>query len=356
MLTTVAVLVVFTVVVVIHELGHFLVCRWLGVRVEKFAIGFGKELFGFEWKKTRWAICILPLGGYVKPAGEEIEESSGARDEFFGQSWYRRIAIALAGPTMNYLLAFVCFFWLMFYWGEAQPSKEPVIGEVIAEFPAQAAGLQKGDRILAINGKQIRAWEDAAQEIHSHPEKPIDILFQRKTDATASEKLIALVPKKDAQRGIGLIGISPAIEMKSLGFTKSCASAYQQIVYYSVLTVKVLGTALKDSIVHRKKPDLELAGPIGIVHIIAKVVDEGFRMMVFLVAMISLSLGLFNFFPIPLLDGGHVFLYLLEGLFRRPLNKTAVRTANIIGATFLIAIFLFATTQDISRLRADFWK
>ena len=147
MLTVIAVLFVFSTVVVIHELGHFLVCRWLGVRVETFAIGFGKEIFGIDWKGTRWSFCILPLGGYVKPAGEELDESTGAADEFFGQSWYRRIAIAVAGPTMNYVLAFFCFFWLMFYWGEPQPSNEPVIGEVVSGYPAQVAGFQKGDQI-----------------------------------------------------------------------------------------------------------------------------------------------------------------------------------------------------------------
>jgi regulator of sigma E protease len=179
MIAALAVVLVFSIVVVIHELGHFLVCRWLGVRVETFAVGFGKELIGFNWKGTRWSFCLLPLGGYVKPAGEELESSSGAPDEFFGQSWYRRIAIALAGPVMNYLLAFVCFFFLVFFWGQARPSTEPIIGETVAGFPAQAAGLMKGDRILAIDGKGVSSWEDAAKEIHSHPEQPIDIHVQR---------------------------------------------------------------------------------------------------------------------------------------------------------------------------------
>lgn len=349
-LTALSVLGVFSTVVVLHELGHFLVCRWLGVRVEKFAIGFGKELFGFDWKKTRWSFCILPLGGYVKPAGEDIEQTTGAKDEFFGQSWYRRIAIAIAGPIMNYVLALVCFFWLMFYWGQPQPSSEPVIGELVSGFPAQLSGLQKGDRIIAINGKQISLWEEAAQEIHLYPDKPIDILFQRKEENNTIEKIVALVPKKDPQREIGLIGISPTIEIKPQGFLESWKIAGQQTLFWTVITLKYLG----DAIVHRKKP--ELAGPIGIVTIVAKVVHEGFQELVSLVALISLSLGLFNLFPIPLLDGGHIFLFFLEGLFRRPLSKGAIRITNVIGATFLIAIFLFATTQDIARFGTSFWK
>lgn len=351
MIIVLAVLAVFTTVVMIHELGHFLVCRLLGVRVERFAIGFGKELFGFDWKGTRWSFCILPLvGGYVKPAGEEIEESTGAPDEFFGQSWYRRIAIAVAGPAMNYFLAFVCFFWLMFYWGRPQASTQPIVGEVVAGFPAQAAGLQKGDRILAINGREITAWEEMAKEIHNHPEKPLDIRFQRKIDVGSIEKIIALVPKKDSQRGIGLIGISPMIELKPEGFVDSLKSAWDQTVFWTEMTLKYL----RDSILQRKSP--ELAGPIGIVSIIAKVAREGFQELVSLVALLSLSLGLFNFFPIPLLDGGHIFLFLLEGISGRALTKKTIRIANIIGATFLIAIFIYATQQDLWRLHKDFFR
>lgn len=356
MLTAIAVLFIFTLVVVIHELGHLLVCRWVGVRVERFSVGFGKEIFGFDWKDIHWSFCVLPLGGYVKPAGEDPEENSGAPDEFFAQPWYKRIAIAVAGPVMNYILAFACFFWLMFYWGQPVPSNDPVIGEVVSGYPAQAAGFQEGDRILAINGKKISTWEEAAREIHSRPEKTIDIRYVSSTDSGEVEKIVALVPKKDPRRGVGLIGISPSITMKPQGFKESVRNAYKQCVFLSVLTVKYLGGALRTAIISREKPDLELAGPIGIVTIIANVVNQGAQAMVTLVALISLNLGLFNLFPIPLLDGGHIFLYMLEGLFRKPLNKKAVRAANIVGATFLLAIFLFATTQDITRLRTNFFK
>lgn len=356
MLTTIAVLFVFTTVVVIHELGHLLVCRWLGVRVEKFAVGFGKEIFGFDWKDIRWSFCILPLGGYVKPAGEEVDDNTGAPDEFFGQNWYRRIAIAIAGPVMNYLLAFVCFFWLMFHWGQPEPSKEPLIGEVVAGYPAQVAGFQKGDRLLAVNGRAVNSWDEAAAEIHRSPGKTIDIKYSHKTQFGEEQKIVALVPKKDPREGKGLIGISPSIVMNPLPFKESARIAYGQCVDLSIMTVKYLGNALKRAVVLRAKPDLELAGPIGIVSVIANVVKEGAQAMVSLIAIISLNLGLFNLFPIPLLDGGHIFLYLLEGLNRKPLNKKAVRTANIVGATFLIMIFLFATTQDLTRLKSTFWK
>ncbi len=356
MLTTLAVLFVFSTVVVIHEMGHLLVCRALGVRVEKFAVGFGKEIFGFDWKNIRWSFCLLPLGGYVKPAGEDIDDNTGAPDEFFGQNWYRRIAIAIAGPVMNYLLAFLCFFWIMFYWGEPKPSNEPLIGEVVSGYPAQIAGFQKGDRLLAVNGVRVSTWEDAAAQIHKSAEKTIDIQYVRKTSLGDEEKIVALVPKKDARENRGLIGISPSINMTPLGFSDSLRSAKNQCIGLSVMTLRYLGEAIKNAVVHRTSPQLELAGPIGIVSVIANVVKEGMQALVSLIAIISLNLGLFNLFPIPLLDGGHMFLYLLEGINRGPLNKKAVRFANIAGATFLIMIFLFATTQDLTRLKATFWK
>jgi len=356
MLTTIVVLSVFTLVVVVHELGHLIVCRMLGVRVEKFSVGFGRELFGFDWKGVHWSFAILPLGGYVKPAGEDSDERSGAPDEFFSQPWHGRILIALAGPVMNYALAFLCFFWILFYWGVAEPSNEPVIGEVVSGYPAQAAGFFKGDRILAVNGKPIHTWEEAAGEIHTKAGTAIDIRYERSTEAGPVEKIAALVPKKDPRRGIGLIGISPDIRMVPQGAGEAARSSWKQCVDLSVLTLGYLGGALKKSILNRAKPELELAGPIGIVTIIANVFREGLQAMVSLVALISLNLGLFNLFPIPLLDGGHVFLYTLEGLFRKPLNKTAVRAANIAGATFLIAVFLFATTQDLTRLKTIFFK
>jgi len=355
-LTTLAVLLVFTTVVVIHELGHLLVCLWLGVRVERFAVGFGKEIFGFNWKNIRWSFCILPLGGYVKPAGEEAENNSGAPDEYFGQSWYRRIAIALAGPVMNYILAFACFFWVMFYWGEPRPNNKPVIGEVVSGYPAQIAGFKKGDRIVGVNGNRVQTWEEMAALIHKNPEQALDITYIRESDPLEEEHITALVPKRDPQNNRGLIGISPSIEMHSLGFKASLLSAKNQTIDLSVLTLRYLGNAIKKAIVQREKPDIELAGPIGIVKVIANVAHEGAQALVSLIAIISLNLGLFNLFPIPLLDGGHVFLYLLEGLNRKPLNKKAVQVANIAGATFLIMIFLFATTQDIFRLKSSFWK
>jgi len=319
-------------------------------------LGFGKEIFGFDWKGIRWSFCLLPLGGYVKPAGEDADDNTGAPDEFFGQNWYRRIAIALAGPVMNYILAFACFFWIMFYWGEPKPLNEPVIGEVVAGYPAQVAGFKKGDKILAVNGIRVETWDETAALIHGSPEIAIDIKYLR-TDATGEEeKITALVPKKDPRDNRGLIGISPSIKMNPLGFKASLVSAKDQTIGLSVLTLRYLGGAFKNAVIQRSKPDIELAGPIGIVQVIANVMKEGAHAMVSLIAIISLNLGLFNLFPIPLLDGGHVFLYLLEGINRKPLNKKAVRIANIAGATFLIMIFLFATTQDITRLKSSFWK
>lgn len=348
-------LAVVTLVIVAHELGHLLVCRWLGVRVERFSVGFGKEIFGFNWKDIRWSICLIPLGGYVKPAGEEQEEFSGAPDEYFSQSWYGRIAIAFAGPFMNYFLAFVCFFALMFFWGEPFPSNEPIIGEMVSGYPAQTAGFKVGDKIIEIDGEKVRSWEDMARIIHSRPGKPIDIRFHREVEGTLEIKIAALVPQRDKDDK-GKIGITPLTELRPHTFMKSLEIAYERCVSLTIMILKYIGGAFGRAFSTRSMPKIEVAGPIGIITIIVNAFQQGLYFVISLIAIISLNLGLFNLFPIPILDGGHIVQYLLEGIIRKPLNKNLVRASHIIGLTLLIAILIYATKQDISRIAAKFFQ
>lgn len=350
MFTALIVIFVFSLVVVMHEMGHFLVARFSGVRVEKFAIGFGKEIFGFDWKGTRWSFCLLPLGGYVKPAGEDLEEVTGAQDEFFAKPWYVRSAIALAGPVMNYVLALLCFFAILFFWGEVAPSTQPVVGEVVAGYPAQAAGVLVGDKIVAVNGNLIKNWEEVSALIHQSPNVPLDLKIERKQNEAESTFILAIVPKKDEQRGVGLIGISPRVEYVPQSFSKAVVGAWDKTVLWTQLTLNYLGHTIRE----RKKP--EISGPIGIVSIVAKVSQQGLMELISLIALISLSLGLFNIFPIPILDGGHILMYLIEGISRRPLNRKIMNFANVLGMAVLLMIFVFATSQDLMRLKDSFWR
>ena len=161
-LSILAVLFTFGLVIFLHELGHFTVCKLSGIKVEAFSFGFGPEIIGRTKGETRYSLRVVPLGGYVKPAGENIEEVSGAPDEYFSKPWYIRLAVVAAGPTMNYILAFVLFSGVILFVGEPVPSTEPVIGDLTQGYPAEIAGLKPGDRVLKVDGVTVSSWAEMA--------------------------------------------------------------------------------------------------------------------------------------------------------------------------------------------------
>jgi regulator of sigma E protease len=337
-----AIVFTFGLVIFLHESGHFFVCRRLGVRVEKFAFGMGPELFGVTDKKgTHFAVCALPLGGYVKPAGEDVFEGTGKPDEYFSQSWQRRVAIVMAGPIMNYVLAFCVFTGLIFLKGEIKPSSKPIIGDMLENYPAAQAGLKIGDVIDSINGTKIFTWKEMADMVHQDSGKPVELTYSR-GDASAT---IQIVPKKDPQTGYGVIGIVPETMTQKLGFFASAKAGAKQCWDITALTVKTLYT----KIAKRERPDL--AGPVGIMQMVSKAAHSGVDDLFFLIGLISVAIGFFNFLPVPLLDGGHAALYLWEGISGRKLTQGLIEATNKVGIVFLVSLLIFATYNDILRLR-----
>ncbi len=340
-------------VVVIHEYGHFLVARYLGVRVERFTVGFGPEIFGRTIGQTRYSVCAIPLGGMVKLAGEFPEERENKPDEFFAQAWYRRAGIALAGPVMNYALAFVLFTATAGIWGLLQPSDQPIVGDIVVGLPADKAKLQVGDRVKSIGGKPIASWEEMARIIHDKPEQKLVLEIERlieKTGKTTTLK-VSLTPQRDPGQGIGLIGIMPMIDKKRPGFRGSLAAGVRDVRVWTMQPLSYLSQKIR----HWEGPK-ELSGPLGIAHMVTKATREGWAYVIYLIAIISTGLGLFNLFPIPVLDGGHIFLYTIEGIIRRPLSKRVMQVANAIGLSVVLTIFLYASYQDVLRLRLGLFK
>jgi regulator of sigma E protease len=340
-------------VVVIHELGHLLMAIRLGVRVERFTVGFGSEMFGWTYRKIRYSVCVVPLGGMVKMAGEFQDERTNKPDEFFSQPWYRRNLIALAGPAMNYALAFVLFALVAAVWGILQPSTQPIVGDVIPGLPAAMAKLQENDRVLSINGHPIATWEEMATVIHQSPEKEMALMIDRpqaegKTPQTIQ---ILLTPRLDPQMGLGLIGVMPKIDKVKPGLKGSFKAAYLDVKVWTLQPITYLSSKIR----HFEGPK-ELSGPIGIAQMVTKATKEGLSYVIYLIAIISTGLGLFNLFPIPILDGGHVLLYTIEGIIRRPLSRRAMQAANAVGLSLVMTIFLYASYQDVLRLHLGFWK
>jgi regulator of sigma E protease len=340
-LSAIAVLLTFGLVIFLHEFGHYIVCVKLGVRVERFAFGFGPELIGMTRGDTRFSICAIPLGGFVKPAGESLDDATGDPDEYFSKSPWERLAIVAAGPIMNYVLAFFMFFLVVFFRGMPEPSTEPVLGDLAPDFPAITAGLEKGDRILKAGGVEIGEWDDLAKYIHKHPEKPVEVQFARKGEV----KTVTITPRLDRASGRGLIGIVPVIDYTSVGFVGSVKEGLHQCWYWTAYTVEQLA----QKIYKREKPDL--AGPVGIVQMVSKAAHSGLEDLVFLIGLISVAIGFFNILPIPLLDGGHGVLYLWEGISRRKLTTQVVAAANSVGLVFLLSLLIFATWNDVLRIR-----
>ena len=296
---------------------------------------------------------MIPLGGMVKLAGEFMDERSNKPDEFFAQPWYRRNMIALAGPLMNYVLAFVLFAVVAGVWGTLQPSDQPVVGDIVAGMPAALAKLQENDRVLTINGAPIATWDAMAQIIHQHPQQALALDVERPGAAgQASRKLkLTLTPILEPQQGIGLIGVMPKVNKIRPGFKGSLKSAASDVKAWTLQPLRYLSTKAR----HFEGPK-ELSGPLGIAQMVTKATKEGVAYVIYLIAIISTGLGLFNLFPIPVLDGGHVLLYTIEGLIRRPLSRRAMQAANAVGFSFVLTIFLYASYQDVLRWRLGFWK
>jgi regulator of sigma E protease len=337
----VAVVVTFGLVIFLHEGGHFLVCKKLGVRVERFAFGFGPELFGMTYGETRFSICAIPLGGFVKPAGESIEDATGHPDEYFSRSPWQRLMIVAAGPAMNYVLAFVMFFSVVYFRGLPEASTSPVIGETAADYPAAAVGLKSGDIIVNVDGVKIDRWADMASVIHRNPDKQIPLTYERE----GKLEKVQIKPRLDSAAGRGLIGIMPQIVYQKQTFIGATKEGLHQCWYWTAYTIKTL----KQKIVARERPDL--AGPVGIVQMVSKAAHSGVEDFIFLIGLISVAIGFFNLLPIPLLDGGHAALYIWEGISRKKLTMQIIGYANSVGLVFLLSLLLFATYNDILRIR-----
>lgn len=334
-------------VIVLHESGHFFMCRRLGVRVEKFAFGFGPELFGVTDRLgTRFSLCAIPFGGFVKPAGEDPTAADAAApksDEYFGQAWNRRLLIVYAGPAMNYVLAFALYSGLI--WGKGMPvaSNEPIIGNMMVGFPADKAGIQIGDKVTAFGGRALTGWEDLASSIHRSPDKEITLSIER-----AGQKLeIKIVPKLNEADNHGVIGIMPKAEYKSVGPLAAGGEALRLCWMQSKQTV----TAIAGKLWKRERPDL--AGPVGIFQMVSRASRAGWEEFVFLIGFISVAIGFFNLLPLPLLDGGHAMFYWWEGLRGRRASNEVMEKANTVGIAFLLSLLVFATYNDVLRIRTE---
>jgi len=358
---------VLSLVVFFHELGHFLVARWCGVRILVFSIGFGPELVGFNDRHgTRWKIALIPLGGYVKFFGDENAASTPDRarlsdmdaaersQSFMFQPVLKRAAIAVAGPAANFLLAVVIFAGIFMLYG--MQTMSPRVDEVQADSPAAAAGFQPGDMVAAINGEKIDSFADMQRIVSDSAGEPLKITVDRNGQQLVLTATPVLHEEKDifgnVQR-IGLLGIrrSPApgdVKYQPVSPPRALVLGAQETWFVVDKTLTYLGRV----VVGREAAN-QLGGPIRIAQMSGQVASVSFVALIHLAAVLSVSIGLLNLFPIPLLDGGHLLFYSIEAARGRPLSERAQEVGFRIGFAIVIMLMIFATFNDIVHLSSS---
>ena len=352
-----AFIVVLGTLVFVHELGHYLAARWRGVYVEAFSIGFGPKIAGWTDRLgTVWKVSWLPLGGYVKLHGQERPEDASAETRagwrpgytFHEKSVGSRALVVAAGPAANFLLAAVLFAGLFMALG--RPVATPVFGDVVAEGAAARAGLQKGDRVLSIDGTPIARFEDIQRIVSANPDRTLSLRIIREG---AEQTVPVLVGARESRGGerTGVLGVrGGAVEYVKENPLSSVAAGVQQTWDVTTATLAGLGQMLSGS-----RGTEELSGPLGIAQLSGQVAQLGLASLVSFVAVLSVNLGLINLFPIPVLDGGHLLFYLAEAVRGRPLPPRLQEYGFRAGFALLAGLFVFATWNDLSHLGLFRW-
>ena len=352
--------VVLSVIVFVHEFGHYIIAKWCGVKIEVFSIGFGKELIGWNDKSgTRWKIALLPLGGYVKMYGDSSAASTADADAmdkmtdaeraltFHHKPLAKKAAIVAAGPIANFILTILIFTYFIMTSG--MPSVEPVVGQIMPDSPAEAAGLKPGDRVLKINDDPVKSFNDIPYYISTNLGTPVTVYIER----DGAESSIVLTPKEvEDEDGLGnkvkrpLIGIKSAeIKYENAHIVEAVGEATKRTYMICVTTLRAVGQMITG-----ERGVQDLKGPIGIAQLSGQATEKSFNTTLWLIAMISANLGLVNLFPIPVLDGGHLVYYSVEALRGRPMAQRAQEWGFRFGFVVIGALMAFSIFNDIRKL------
>ena len=353
-------LLILSVLIYVHEWGHYWVARRNGVHVEVFSIGFGPELFGWtNAAGTRWKICLLPLGGYVKMFGEndghENEDTSHkelSADEkaisFHHKSLGQRAAIVAAGPLVNFIFAIIAFAGLAMFKGDPVPLS--VVGEIIPKSAAEEAGLQTGDIIVAIDNKEISTFKDLRNIILSSPGTTLTMDIMRDNQVLKIKVTPQAAIGRDGEPGkIGLLGVRPHPNHVRYDRANPLSALWLGTVRTFDISHKIL-VYVGEMISGERNAD-ELGGLIRIAKISGDMAQLGFAEVILIMAMLSVNLGLINLFPIPILDGGHLAFYAAEAIRGRPLGPKAQEYGLRFGLILVLVLFVFVTWNDIVQLK-----
>jgi len=348
MLSLVSFIVVLSILVIVHEFGHFIVAKKMGVRVEKFSIGFGPEIAGITKGETRYSISIVPLGGYVKLAGEtSLEGAKGERWEYLSRTVGEKMRIIFAGPLLNYILAFLIF---SFVFMAGSPTLTSKIGKIMPGYPAESAGLKIGDKILNINGKDVVYWEDVTNIVHTNKNTEMKLLLER--DGRQITLLVTPKPQDiktifGSKKNISIMGITPSDEIVYVkyGFLKSIYMGAEKLWMLTYITCRALWASVTGAIPVKES----MTGPIGIFYITGQAAKLGIIYLLQLMGVLSASLAIFNLLPVPVLDGGHILFLAIEKIRRKPVSIKTQENVTQVGMSLLIVLMLFVFYNDFMR-------
>ena len=338
----------FGILIFIHEWGHFIMCRLVGVRVEKFSLGFGKKIWSFSRNHTEYMISWIPLGGYVKMAGEEPKDDERPKEwEYYGKSPRQKAWILSGGVLMNVVLAIVIYCVMFLAVGKTIYTTQ--FDEVLPDYPAHQAGLVAKDKIIAINGENITLWDEMVAIVHAHPGEVLDVTVER--DGNVFH--VTIVPQDEVIKNIfgedehvGKLGVaSPGIITEELGPVE----AVREALYHTGFLIKTMYQVIWKLVTGQMSPK-GLGGPI----LISKMAGDSARMgMIYffnLVAALSINLAVLNFLPIPILDGGHMFFVLIEAIRKRPVSAKIQENAQKVGFAILMLLMVLVFYNDIERV------
>lgn len=337
------------VLIVFHEFGHFLFAKLSGVGVLTFSVGFGPKLWVKKKGETEYALSAFPLGGYVKMVGEDPEEEVKAVDlerSFAHKSLLKRTAIVAAGPGFNLLLAVFLLMVVFLFYGV--PVLSNLVGAVEPDSPAAQAGIQKGDRIVAVDGQAVTAWDDLSSAIKQSGGQPLALRVQR----SGKEMAMTVQPRKREVKNIfgelkedWMIGIGSQVSIEKGDPGLAVSKAFIQTYEYSKLTLIGLY-----KMITREVSPRNLGGPILIAQMAGQQAQEGIGSFLAFLAVLSINLGVLNLLPVPVLDGGHLFFFAVEAIIGRPVSLKYREKAQQVGIFLLLLLMIFAFANDIFRL------
>ena len=387
MISGIGAILILGILIFVHELGHFLAAKWRGVGVIEFALGFGRKLISKKIGETEYTLRLIPLGGFVRMAGDDpntvfgdpdhpsraesvltgadenvVEEQQRFNDPkrwFLKKDLWSRAAIVIAGPLFNLIFAWFLAVGSYTVFGKAKDLDVPVIGGVFPGYPADKAGILENDKVISINGKTIASWNELAETILGSGGSELTLDIERTNNGKLENKQIILkgtedtadidLLKEDAAVNATKqfkVGIVPKLGTEPATFGEALKDGTGKVFFLCKLTFKIFGALIEGVIA----PSKVLGGPISVISGAAQSAKRGIESSIEFMILLSVSLCIFNLLPVPILDGGHLLFITIEALVRKPLNLKFVAIANNIGMVMLLSLMIFAISNDLMRL------